>query len=205
MFVVALLFPLAAFFVTGTAANAESDLKRAVLGTIVAPGTLELQSGPETWTPATQGTPVLEDTDFRTGSGKRGMIALGKEGVIGLSENSGLHIGSIGTDGLPISLQGESELTFRLPMTTTLTFLTEAAVVKAPQPIPASSDEVWIQGTITQRGNETTVSVLEGDLRVRNRGATDFATLGSGEQATITGVARDTPDSSYDGRVARWE
>jgi len=183
----ALLLPAAAFLVTGNAARAESDLKRSVLGTIVAPGALELQRGTGAWVPATQGTPVLEDTGVRTGSGKRAMLALGKEGVIGVGEESGLHIGSIGTDGLPISLQGESNLTFRLPMTTTLTFVTDAAVIKGPHPIPASADEVWIQGIITQRGTETTVSVLRGDMRVRNREATEFSTLGSGEQAIITG------------------
>jgi hypothetical protein len=116
--------------------------------------------------------------------------------VIGVREESGLRVGSIGTEGIPIMLQGESELTFRLPMTTMLTFFTDAAVVKAPQPMPASAHEAWIQGTITQRGNETTVSVLEGDLQVRNRDAADFATLGSGEQAILTG-SLETP------RIAR--
>ena len=192
----ALLLPATAVFVTTTAASREADLKRLVLGTIVTPGTLEVGSGPGNWIPATEGAPILEETELRTGPGKKAMIAMGKEGVIGVREGSGLRIGSIGTEGTPITLQGESELTFRLPITTTLTFFTDAAVVKASQPIPASAQEAWIQGTITQRGSETTVSVIEGDLRVRNRDAADFATLGSGEQATITG-SLETP------RIAR--
>jgi hypothetical protein len=192
----ALLFPATAIFATTSAASDEADLKRLVLGTIVAPGALEVGSGKGNWTPAMEGVPVLEDTDLRTGPGKKAMIALGKEGVIGVREESGLRIGSVGPEGIPITLQGESELTFRLPMTTTLTFLTDTAVVKAPQPMPASTHDAWIQGTITQRGNETTVSVLEGDLQVRNRDAADFARLGSGEQATITG-SLETP------RIAR--
>jgi len=192
----ALLFPATAIFVTTTAASSEADLKRLVLGTIVTPGTLEVESGPGNWIPATEGAPVLEETDLRTGPGKKAMIALGKEGVIGVREESGLRIGSTGTEGVPIMLQGESELTFRLPMTTMVTFVTDAAVVKAPQPMPASAREAWIQGTITQRGNETTVSVLEGDLQVRNRDAADFATLGRGEQAIISG-SLETP------RIAR--
>jgi len=206
----ALLFIATAISFANAAAATESDLKRAVLGTIVAPGVLEIESGPETWTPATQGVPVLEDTQLRTGSGKKAVIALGKQGVIGLSEESALHIGSVGTDGLPVSLRGEGELSFRLPTNTALTFLTDSAIVKGPQPMHATAGEAWIQGTIAQRENETIVNVLEGSLQIRNRNANEFVTLGSGEQATIAGpvgtprIARmtDAPEPTSQRRLA---
>jgi hypothetical protein len=168
-----------------------SEVKRRVLGTIVAPGALEVESDSGTWTPAANGAPVLDNTSLRNGDGPKAMVALGTHGVIGVRENSRLRIGGADRQGLPVSLEGESELSFRLPETTALSFLTVSAEVMAPteRSSPDTGQIGWIQGTIRQHENKTTVTLVEGTLRVRNRGAAEFTTLTSGEEAVITAAA----------------
>jgi len=189
------LFP-ALIPITGTYAGAETAMKRAVLGTIVSPGTVQIASEPHAWAPGGTGTPVLEDSQLRTGTGQTTVLELGEHGVIGLRERSHLNVGKSGSDGLPLSLQGESSLSFRLPLASELSIFTDTAVVRGPAGGEVPSKSTSVQGIVTQQGNQTTVSVIQGRLRVRNRGAEEFAWVGDGEQATIT-AAHETP------RIAR--
>ena len=168
---------------------AATDARRAVLGTVVAPGTLELSSDPQVWTPAAVGSPVLEETTLRTGSDKKATLSLGQNGVIGVHEDSRVRIGALAAPGLPVSLEGDSGISFRLPDTTTLSIFTDVAIVTGPD-AGTSSVEPWIHGTISQRGDETVIRVVEGTLRVRNRATEEFALLTSGQEARI--AASDT-------------
>jgi hypothetical protein len=166
---------------------AETALKRTVLGTIVASGTLEVASEPGVWKPGVQGAPILENTELRTGPGKVTMVALGNKGIIGVHPNSHVRIGAVAVGGLPISLSGPGEVIIRLPSSTDLTFLTEAAIIAAPANAPAPDDNAAIQGVITQGETETTVSLVKGNLRVRNRNAREFISVHGGEEVTVTG------------------
>jgi hypothetical protein len=187
---IAALSPIAALLlVTSAPAFAEPQVKRAVLGTIVTAGTLEVAIEPGEWKPAEAGSPVLEETELRTLGGRRGLVALGKHGVIGFSKESQVRIGRSDPDGLPVSLEGESELSFRVPATTNMYFLTDSAVVRSPMALPASSADALIQGVIKQRGGETIVSVVEGEVRAGNRDATKLVAVKSGEEVVI--AARD--------------
>lgn len=181
----ALLAIAAVLLVTSASAFADPPVKRAVLGTIVTAGTLEVALEPGKWKPAEAGAPVTEEAELRTRGGKRGLVALGKHGVIGFSKESHVRVGSLGPDGLPVSLEGDSEVSFRMPATTTLYFLTESAVVKGPMVLSESSPDALVQGVVAQRGKETIVSVVEGDVSVRNRDATELVAVTSGEEIVI--------------------
>ncbi len=187
---------LAGIFITCTLASADSVVKRAVLGTIVASDAVQIAREPGAWTAGSNGTPVLENSELRTGAGKTTLVELGKHGVVGLREQSHVSVGKSGLDGLPLSLDGDGSLSFRLPLTSDLSILTDAAVIKGPGAGEAQSEYTSVQGIITQQGNLTNVSVTRGRLRVRNRGAEQFVWVGEGEQATIT-AAEETP------RIAR--
>ncbi len=150
----------------------------------------------DAWTPGGNGTPVVEDSELRTGAGRTTLVALGKHGVVGLRERSHLSVGKIGAEGLPLSLDGESSLSFRLPLTTNLSISTDAAVVKGPPAGEVPGGYTSVQGIITQQGQLTNVSVIRRKLRVRNRGAERFVWVSDGEEATIT-AAQETP------RIAR--
>jgi len=187
---IAALPPIAAvLLVTSAPAFAEPQVKRAVLGTIVTAGTLEVAIEPGEWKPAEAGSPVLEEAELRTLGGKRGLVALGKHGVIGFSKESHVRIGRVDPDGLPVSLEGESELSFRVPATTTMYFLTDSAVVKGPMVLSASSADALVQGVIKQSRGKTTVSVVEGEVSAGNRDATELVAVTSGEEVVI--AARD--------------
>ena len=187
---IAALSPIAAvLLVTSAPAFAEPQMKRAVLGTVVTAGTLEVAIEPGEWKPAEAGSPVLEETELRTLGGKRGLVALGKHGVIGFSKESQVRIGRVDPDGLPVSLEGESELSFRVPATTTMYFLTESAVVKGPMVLSASSADALVQGVIKQSGGKTTVSVVEGEVSAGNRDTADLVAVKSGEEVVI--IARE--------------
>jgi hypothetical protein len=161
--------------------------KRAVLGTIVASGPIEVANEPGQWSPGSTGSPVLEHSELRTGDGDTAMVALGTQGVIGLRRHTHLRVGGTNSpNGLPLSLHGESSVSFRLPMASALSFLTDTAVVKAGEP---AADEASIRGIVSQQGEITTVRVISGNLDVRNRNATTFATVAGGEQATIASAS----------------
>jgi hypothetical protein len=186
----ALLTPLlaaTALSIVIPAGTATAALERTVLGTIVSSSALEVASEPGAWRQGLQGAPILENSELRTEPGKVATVALGEKGIIGVHGGSHLQIGSPTREGLPISLRGESELTFRLPTATDVTFLTDAAIIRGPVEGPAAGGKAEVQGMIAQRGNETIVSVLKGTLRVRNRNAARFIVVGSGEQVTISG------------------
>jgi len=190
---IAALLPIAAvLLVTSAPAFAEPEVKRAVLGTIVTAGTLEVAIEPGEWKQAEAGSPVLEETELRTLGGKRGLVALGKHGVLGFSKESHVRIGRVSEDGLPVSLEGESELSFRVPATTTLYFLTDSAVVKGPMILSASSADALVQGVIKQREGKTIVSVVEGEVSAGNRGAIELVAVNSGEEVVIA-AREETP------------
>jgi len=161
-------------------------MKRAVLGTIVRPGAVEVAHEPDAWTPGAAGAPVLEHSEIRTGDGVTTLIALGRHGVIGLREQSHLSVGEIDREGLPLAIDGESSLIFRLPLKSTLTVFTDAAVVKGPGEVEMPVEDTSIQGIITHDGKKTTVRVISGKLQVRSRHGAKFAWASKGEQATIT-------------------
>jgi len=175
----------AIFLVTNAPAFAEPPVQRAVLGTVVAAGALEVALEQGMWKPAEAGSAVLEETELRTQGGTDSLVALGSLGLIGFSEKSHVHIGRITQAGLPISLRGESEMSFRIPTTTAISFLTNSAVVKGPAGQGMPTDGDFIQGVIAQRDKETTVTVVEGDLLVRNSDAAEFVAIGSGEQVVV--------------------
>ena len=164
---------------------AEPALTRVVLGSIVAAGGLEVAKEPGTWAPGRQGDPVLEETAFRINAGRPATLSLGANGILGLREESRFRVGKKGSDGLPVVLEGESELSFRLPEGSSLNFLTDAAIVKGPVTSEATGAEMPIRGTITQRGSETIVQIKEGSVRIRNRDADHFVSVGSGQQASV--------------------
>ena len=186
-----LLLMAAVLLVASAPASAEPSVKRAVLGTIVTAGTLEIATEPNVWKPAQSGSPVIEGTALRTQGVKRGLVALGKHGVIGFSGESHVRIGKAAPEGLPISLEGENELSFRMPATTAIYFLTDSAIVKGPMALSASSADALIQGTIKQRGKKTIVSVAEGEVSVRNRDGEQFLAVASGNEVVI--AARNEP------------
>jgi hypothetical protein len=89
-------------------------------------------------------------------------------------------------------LEGESELSFRVPATTTMYFLTESAVVKGPMVLSASSTDALVQGVIKQSGGKTTVSVVEGEVSAGNRDTADLVAVKSGEEVVIL-AREETP------------
>jgi hypothetical protein len=171
---------------TGVSLAAEPKVKRAVLGTILSAGTLEIAKKPNAWEPAERGAPVLEDSELRTGPGKPAMIGLGKHGIVALSESSRLRVGPATVEGLPVYLGPESELSLRLPVASGIYVLTDSAVIRGPASGPTSPAEgEFVQGTVARRGDETVVSVLSGDLRVRNRDGTDYVNVATGQNVAI--------------------
>jgi hypothetical protein len=172
--------------------SAETPLKRSVLGTIVTAGSLEIAQEPGVWTPVESGSPVIEASALRTLGGKRGLIALGKHGVIGFRGESHVRIGRMSLEGLPVSLEGESDLSFRLPATTAIYFITDSAVVRGPMALTASSSDAVIQGVIKQHGKKTIVSIAEGDVSVRNRESEEFLAVASGDEVVIE-ASNQTP------------
>jgi hypothetical protein len=180
----------AAVVLVGITVNAAaSDGRRAVLGTVVAPGTLEIASDPGHWAPTTDGTPILEETALRTGHDAEAMVALGRHGMIGLREDSRAHLGSLGSEGLPLSLQGDGTLSFRLPQATALNILTDAAVVTSAVGGSSPDTHGWIQGTVAHDGSETVVRIVEGALHIRSRLTDETTVLAGGEEATIGGTS----------------
>ena len=151
--VAGLAFFLTAMLITGPSPRAETVMKRAVLGTIVRPGVVEVANQPQAWVPAGNGTPVLEDSQLRTGRGETTLVALGKQGVVGLRAQSHLSVGKTDRQGLPLALDGESSLSFRLPLTSDLTIFTDAAVMKAPGAAEMPAGDTSVQGIIAQDGD----------------------------------------------------
>jgi hypothetical protein len=180
-----LAFFLTQLLITGEPAIAETVMKRAVLGTIVRPGAVEVAHEPDAWTPAGPGAPILENSTLSTGRGVTTLIALGRHGVIGLREQSHLSVGKIDREGLPLALDGDSSLIFRLPLKSDLTVFTYAAVARGPGGVEMPVGDTSIQGIITQDGKKTTVRIISGKLRVRSRDGARFAWVSGGEQATV--------------------
>jgi len=167
-----------------TSDAAATDARRAVVGTVVAPGTLEVLSDSNVWSPVANGIPVLEEMTLRSGPDENAMLSLGQIGVIGVGEHSRVRIGALGAAGLPLSLEGDGEVTFRLPSPTTLRILTDVAVVKGAD-AEISGVEAWVEGTVSQRGDETVARVVDGTLRVCNRATEACTLLTSGQEAMI--------------------
>jgi hypothetical protein len=167
---------------------AASDGQRAVIGTVVAPSTLEMARDPGRWMPTAGGAPVLEGTLLRTGADATATLALARHGVVGLAKDSRVHIGSLATEGLPLSLQGNGAVSFRLPGATELNILTDAAVVTSAADPSLPGTQGWIQGMIAQEGAETLVRIVEGMLHVRSRATDEVTVLAGGEEVTIGGA-----------------
>jgi hypothetical protein len=144
-----------------------------------------MASDPGRWTPTAGGTPVLEETALRTGANTMAMVALGRHGVVGLDKHSRVHVGSVGPDGLPLSLQGDGAVSFRLPGATALNILTDAAVVTSAAGAAQPGTQDWIQGMIAQDRGETLVRIVEGMLHVRSRATDELTVLAGGEEVTI--------------------
>jgi len=172
-----------------TRAGTDATVKRPVVGTVLAAETLDVAHEPEVWTPGKRGAPVLQDSRLRNGAGKPAVIALGANGVIALGEHSQMSVGVTEKGAPAIILEGDGELSIRIPTTSSLYFLTDTTVVTAP--ITAATVEtgepVFVQALITQKDGETTVRVLNGDVRVGNREQGTFIAVAAGERVVISG------------------
>lgn len=171
------------------AAHAATDasVKRPVVGTVLTAETLDVAHEPEVWTPGKRGAPVLQDSHLRNGAGKPALIALGANGVIALGEHSQMSVGVTDKGAPAIILDGDGELSVRIPTTSALYFLTDTTVVTAPITAATreSGEPVFVQALITQKDGETTVRVLNGDVRVGNREQGTFIAVAAGERVVI--------------------
>ena len=164
------------------ASAADPVAKRAVLGSVMSPRSLEISTEPGSWTPAVQGAAVLEDSELRNGPGLPALIGLGTHGVISLREGSRLRIGRMGTSGLPVTLRGDGAVNFRLPAGTRLQLLTDAAVLSAGS---ADGHDPSVQGIVSQNGGMTVVSVVRGTIHARRHDSDEIMRVARGEQATF--------------------
>jgi hypothetical protein len=173
---------------------------RAVLGTVVEAGVLEIADGHGGWVRIASGAPVFEDTELRSNGAARSLIALGRHGVIALRERSGVHIGGWNAEGIRITVEPDAEVTFRLPDGSGLAFLTDTAIVRtgARTGDPASDA---IQGILQRRAGETTLSVVRGMLLVRSHQGRDYFAVHGGEEATVAD-ATVRPRLAYMGAAA---
>jgi hypothetical protein len=159
------------------------------VGTVITAPALEIAHEPGAWTTAKRGAPVLQDSRLRNGEGKPAVVALGANGVVALGARSQARIGVTDSGAQAIILEGDGELRIRIPTTSGLYFLTDSAIVAGPATAAAgeTGEQAFVQALITQQRGETTVRVLNGDVRAANRDKGAFVVVAAGERVVIAG------------------
>jgi hypothetical protein len=116
-------------------------------------------------------------------------VALGANGVVALGARSQARIGVTDSGAQAIILEGDGELRIRIPTTSGLYFLTDSAIVAGPATAAAgeTGEQAFVQALITQQRGETTVRVLNGDVRAANRDKGAFVVVAAGERVVIAG------------------
>jgi hypothetical protein len=189
--VLTLLSAGSAVAASGGETSGVAALKRPIVGTVITAPALEIAHEPGAWAPARRGAPVLQDSRLRSGAGKPAVVALGANGVVALGENSQVRVGVTDKGKQAVILEGDGELRVRIPTASGLYFLTDSTIVAGPATAAATEagEQEFVQALITQKHGETTVRVLNGDVRVANRDKGAFVAVAAGERVVVTGAS----------------
>jgi hypothetical protein len=189
--VLAFLSAGSAVAASGGLTSGDPALKRPIVGTVITAPALEIAHEPGVWTAAKRGAPILQDSRLRNGAGKPAVVALGANGVVALGENSQARVGVTDRGNQAIILEGDGELRIRIPAASSLYFLTDTTIVAGPAMAATTEtgEQAFVQALITQQHGETTVRVLNGDVRAANRDNGAFVVVAAGERVVIASAS----------------